>query len=498
MQVDNLERDALEVLGLVRSLQNNFAPINKIPSEVFHLIPGHLKNDDRVVGEGLITMTHVCRGWRELLIARSSLWAHLDCKNTDKTRVYIERSKSSPLKLSLCCFDPEDAFLLVVPHLGRLESLSLMVSTDFLKTITPHFSRPIPLLRELSINIIGPSTAILEDTLFNGDLSSLRSLVLDTAITHLPWKNLSKLTMFSFIRVPDEISMTQLLDFFEGAPHLRDILLNHLVPTSDAPPGRVVSLPCLKNLTINDGAGYSVLSHLCIPAGASLSVDFLFDGDKSPLPDLLPKTLGNLKNISSITSVNLYLFATQKRVRLDGPSGGLCMLCYWEDLDIRKLRILDNRIIRSLDQFILSGVQKLTITIYERPYADDTDKSTPYDILLLMEDLRTLTLIKCDNLPFILALNPDQNHSKCVPCPKLKELVLYVVELGSFNIKELKSMAEGRASAGVKLWSITIVSLGELMPGETVFGLKEYVTHVNYRVEQKPPRWDGVPEDEDN
>ena len=487
------------MLGLVRSLQNNFAPINKIPSEVFHLIPGHLKNDDRVVGEGLITMTHVCRGWRELLIARSSLWARLDCRSIDKTRVYIERSKSSPLKLSLRCFDPKDAFLSVVPHLGRLESLSLIVSTDFLKNSTPHFSRPIPLLRELSIDIIGPSTAILEDTFFNGDLSSLRSLVLDTVITHLPWKNLSKLTTFKFIRVPNEFSMAQLLDFFEGAPHLRDILLDNLILTSDAPAGRVVSLPCLKTLTISEGARYSVLlDHLCIPAGASLHLDLLFDGDESPLPNFLPKALGNLKNIFSITSVNLYLYADEKRVRLDGPNGGLCMLCYWEDVDIRKLRVLDNRIIRSLDQFILSGVQKLAIAIYERPYADDTDKSTPYDILLLMEDLRTLTLIQCDNLPFILALNPDQNRSKCVPCPNLKELVLYVVELGSFNIEELKRMAEGRASAGLKLWSITIVSLGELMPGETVFGLKEYVTRVNYRVEQKPPRWDGVPEDEDN
>ena len=79
-------------------MKNKFAPINKIPPDVFFLIPEYLEDSE---DENLIKMTHVCRGWREVLIARPSLWVRLYCKNTDRTRAYIERSKSSLLELSL-------------------------------------------------------------------------------------------------------------------------------------------------------------------------------------------------------------------------------------------------------------------------------------------------------------------------------------------------------------------------------------------------------------
>jgi len=59
-------------------------------------------------------------------------------------------------------------------------------------------------------------------------------------------------------------------------------------------------------------------------------------------------------------------------------------------------------------------------------------------------------------------------------------------------------MTKERASAGKKLSSITIVGLGELVPGENVFKLKEYVKRVYYRVEEKPPRWDSALGDGDD
>ena len=73
-------------------------------------------------------------------------------------------------------------------------------------------------------------------------------------------------------------------------------------------------------------------------------------------------------------------------------------------------------------------------------------------------------------------MNPDQTASNRILCSKLEELVLYVEELKSFNIEKLMSMAKARASRDAKLSSITIVGLGELLPGEKLFKLKEYVT----------------------
>ena len=270
-------------------MKNNFTPINKIPLEVFSLIPGYWESDNE--DEGLITMTHVCRGWREVLIARSSLWTRLFCTNTDKTQVYIKRSKASPLELSLYRSEVvtylEDAFLLVVLHIGRLRSLNVSRDVDLLQNLMQHLSCPIPLLRELVIDTLCDPAPVLEDSLFNGDLSSLRSLTLYGVTTHLPWKNLSNLTTFELSFTPEgEPSITQLLDFFEGAHRLRDITFHHSIPSSsNAPPERVLSLPSLKNLTIDAYPDHSgiLLDHLTIPVGASLILEFMFRGDMYPL-----------------------------------------------------------------------------------------------------------------------------------------------------------------------------------------------------------------------
>ena len=504
-QVEALEQDVLEIVGLVQSMKNSFTPIGKFPSDIFSLILGHL--EDRDTDKTLITMTHVCRRWRELLITRPSLWVRLDCKNAEKTQVYIERSELSPLKLSLCDYGGgaylKDAFLLVVPHISRLKSLAINGTADPLQYLTPHLSCSIPLLSELTINLSCDPTPVLNTALFNGDLSSLCSLTLAGVITHLPWKNLSELTTFEFSYVEGETSITQLLDFFEDAYHLRDIVLRHSIPPwSDAPPGRVISLPHLNKLTISADPVHSIiLDHLSIPAGASLTLNFEFDGDESPVSDFLPKTLENLGNIFPISSVNLSFGGVEKYARLGGPNGRLYMLGHWidwEEGEVFTLDCLDRRILRSLSRFDLSGTQRLAVAWYEPPTVDAVDKSAPYHILSCMKDLHTLTLTHCNNLPFILALNPGQNSLKYAPCPKLEELVLYVEGPESFNVEDLMSMAKERASGGVKLSSIMFVGLGELLPGKEVFKLKKYITHVDYRVGEKPPRWDDVPGDEDD
>ena len=72
-----LEQDALEVLSLIRSMKNTFAPVNRIPWGVLSIIPDYCDTDYE-----LVAFTHVCRGWREEFISRSSLWTSLDCACT--------------------------------------------------------------------------------------------------------------------------------------------------------------------------------------------------------------------------------------------------------------------------------------------------------------------------------------------------------------------------------------------------------------------------------
>ena len=100
---------------MVRSIKSTFAPINQIPSEAISLIPGYCDTD-----ELLIALTHVCHDWGEHVISHISSWSRLDYTNVDKTRVYTEGSKTSPLEicLEMNVLTSSDAFLLTVPHLG--------------------------------------------------------------------------------------------------------------------------------------------------------------------------------------------------------------------------------------------------------------------------------------------------------------------------------------------------------------------------------------------
>jgi hypothetical protein len=91
----------------------------------------------------------------------------------------------------------------------------------------------------------------------------------------------------------------------------------------------------------------------------------------------------------------------------------------------------------------------------------------PYRLLNAMADLRTLSLNQRDNLPFILALNPDRNPSKVVPCPKLEHLALHVRFEESFDKSELEDMARKRAWKGAKFKSVKVDGWSKVVPEES-------------------------------
>ena len=503
LQVDYLLKDVLEVLSLVRSTKNNFAPINRIPGAILSLIPRYWERLDPDFDKSLVALTHVCRAWRALFTAYPSLWNRLDLMDVSKTSAYIKRSRSLPLEVVICesKYKPylEGAFLSAVPDFRRLQSFTFIGIPDLLRDISKHQTPTTPLLKELTIDVTEDPAPTIGKRFFSGDLSSLRVLQLTRVITRLPWNHLPNLTTFKLSHVPDGgITVVQLLNFFESAPHLRDVTLNRSIPAkSNALSGRVVYLSHLKNLTIAGEAVHStLLNHLSIPEGALLVMDFDFNSDESPLPHYLPKTTRNLKNLFRITTVNLHFNETMKFVRLDGPSGGLYLSGHRKDwAKATPSPDLDPRILLSLNYFSLHMTRRLAIMKYEPPTQTEVNESS-YRFLLRMPELRALTLTQCNNLPFILALDPAYNQSDLVLCSKLEELTLYVEDRNAFHIPELASMAKQRASKGAKLRSIAIVGLDQLVSGKEVFKLRDHVGHVEYRFEEVPPKWDSVPEGE--
>ena len=485
-QVDVLERDVSELLSLVRRMKNTFAPINRIPREILSTLPDYL-SEEYTADQDLITLTHVCNGWRELFISCPFLWTYLDCKNVEKTRAYIERSKSSLLEVYFRAEEysplPYDAFLLTVPHIGRLKSLYLSGSSVNLVEITnAYFYCPAPFLERLHVHYSLSNRHAIETPFFDGNLPSLQALHLDGVVTSLPWENLANLTTFDFRNVPsDDISVTQLLDFFECAPLLSDITLFHASPTaSDASLGRVVPLPSLKCLAIITQPVHStLLNYLSIPSGTSLVLRSGFSNEAFPIPDHLLKTFENL-NLSHITSIDIEC-SRGVGLQLNGPSGRLRVRSDWLGA-VTSLPIIQHQALRSLSHFHTSATEKLTITEYKNSLSPEIQKSPPYQTLLAMDALRTLVLVKCHNIPFVSALDPSKIPSGALVCPKLGELVLHIKKEKWFCINELLEMAKERDSKGARLSTITIISWHEFVPTEEVLELRNHVSHVKYRL----------------
>lgn len=504
-QADALEPVAFEVRRQVRSMKNSSAPISRIPPELLSLIPdyyceGDLYQDHHDVSirvkkdRDLITFTHVCRSWRDTFISRSSLWTRLSFWSVEKTLAYIQRSQSSPLKIDVIqgyAYRFDTDFPLVIPHIHRLKSLT--ICARWLPSGVARFRCHIP-LEELIINMSAKynDDPVLDGALFNGGLSSLRELRLGGVITNLPWKNMTNLRILNLRCRDYNYKIIQILNFLESAPLLHTVKLDDWVLPSfdDAPPEQIVHLRHLKVFSIEPYQPPSILlRHLHIPIGASLILAFHFSGQESPFADYLPERSTNFENLSHITTITLAFHRSVKMsVRLSGPRGSLRARVLWNgDFPSDK----HHRIIHSLGRPMLSTIQKLTFLV-----KFGIEISLAFQTLSFTGSLRTLV---CSagrrTMSFIEILDPRQNPSNLLLCVNLEELVFHVEDMSEYNlsVELLVGMAKNRASREAKLSSITIVSsVGPVL--EDIFKLREHVTHVVCRVEQrKSSAWDDIP-----
>jgi hypothetical protein len=491
IQLDILEQDVFEILHLIRSWRNRLAPVNRIPPEILALVPDFWNDDDDDDDrdQDIITLTHVCRVWREVFTSRSSLWTSLNCENKDQAHVYLERSKSLPVNLSLC---PDDdlptchPFFKIIPRaIGRLGSLSIEVMPEDLQAITAHLSHPAPLLEELSICCDSGYDAhrnpVLTPALFNGDLSSLRKLRLECVRTELPWKNMANLTSFKLAHTPpDEVTVRQLLDFFEGAPRLRTVDLHSVTLAPSAHNGRLVSLACLEMMGITgSGSASLLLNHLLIPVGANLKMEV--DLPSPPIKDHPPRFLDNLRNLPNFTTIDLCgANGWKPHIQFNGPNGQVRMIP-------RTFRVNRTRlVIKSLDQFDTSRIEQLTIN-----HGNSSSSDSLYRALLPMKHLHTLTLRHCARSHiFIYALHPDMNSSGVLVCPKLEELVI-VLGGGTLDVKSVIGVVAARAARGAKVTSVRIT--GRKSVETDILELRKHVLHV-----ECGPEVDGANNDSDS
>ena len=441
-------------------------PINRIPPEILSLIPHYWENSFK--DQDVITLTHVCRAWRDVFVSCPSLWTTLDCMNLDKTRVYLERSKSSPVDLSLYSDSTSlsDPFFKFLPHVaGRLKSLNIEGRSEHLQAISAYLDCPAPLLEELSIR---GANDLLPSTFLNGDLSPLHKLHLEDVGTELPWRNMVNLTSFTLMCL-SQISASQFLDFFESAPHLRDVSLYSDTPITGIQNGRLVPMACLKRMEYGGCPESHLFDHLLIPVGASLKmrVDL-----PSPTEGRPPKFFDNLKNLPDFNMIALQTDMT--RMWFHGPNGEVSMTPTTFDTS----SMLD-----FLAYFNTSKTEQLGIQ-----GGTPTTGTLLHMALLPMKGLRTLRLTRCEDLcTFVRALHPDMDSSGTMVCPELEELII-VEDKQALDVKVVEEVAAARASRGAKLKLVRITSwYGSIKAQVDASELKNHVSRVESDLRVRVP-----------
>ena len=432
----------------------------------------------------------MCRDWRQIFTLRPTLWTDLDCADIDKTLVYLDRSRSSPINVQLDRYEelsPYDPFLQVIPHvIARLKSVVIRGVPENSQEIIAQLSSPAPHLEILDIEVNcecspqhGP---VITTTLFNGDLSSLRELRLDCIRTELPWRNMVNLTTFTLgYSSPGDSSVRPLLDFFESAPRLSEIRLHFATPTFDTQQGRSVLLANLKKMDIfGGGPPFLLLDHLLVPAGAKLKMQVSSDGALH-----LPKSFDFLDEFSRF-KIHLHVREFYPSIHLKAPNYRISLV----PATATSPPTYNCRVFESLARFDPLNVERLSLAGGELMRRDG-DGCDHYRILGRMKNLRALTISRCTGLPPFFSFFDWSGI-----CAKLEEFALDPrADRGEFDIQNVIQLAAKRASLGRPLKSVRILSWDKSVQAGAL-KLGEYVS----RVECSPKialSSDGVDSDED-
>lgn len=412
--------------------------------------------------------------------------------DAEKTRVYLERSRTAPinvwlkrkLKLGLIHNDP---FLQISPHaISRLKHLSVETTEpEHFQDIIRHFCRPVPpLLEVLTIDCDDVhSSPVLPAGLFDGVLSSLRELHLHFVQTELPWKNMNNLTSFSFslaytFRARFKISVDNFLDFFERSPHLVEIKLALGAAKRTHRGERRVELKYLRRLSIHGvHPPRRLLDHLSVPVGANVSIKF----SKHPGPyleDHLSRSLDNLKSFSHFTKIRLCYKFAEGSMRFTGPNGQVSVAAcppgrHGERVVCKFLARLDTSQTRCLE------------------LVDSTFPTELGELLASLSNLRTLIIPECKDIykSFLICQHIRFSPNGSLVCPKLEELVLpfHIPEL--FDETPVVDIAVERALAGSPLKLVKFIfswypstKEGFVKLQEVWVKLQEHVERVEFTV----------------
>ena len=233
-EISQLDQDASTALTTIREWKNSFVPINRIPLDIFSLIPTYLSSQkDR------FRAPFVCRHWRGAFLRQGAIWTELF---TRKGEAYITtllgRTKGSGLDVIVNGNALASTVTLLPPR--RIKNLSFTNSCwESVVEFSEATSGPFPLLRTLSIDTYsrfgGLNTVDPPSLPFFGGAVNLDRFVLHSnelaSLNHFVFPNL---TTFGLLTSSVEgFGASNFLSFLEASPALRTVEVRSEEHTSE-------------------------------------------------------------------------------------------------------------------------------------------------------------------------------------------------------------------------------------------------------------------------
>ena len=490
------------MLQKLRCLESILQPINRLPKDTLTLIPRFFTNEEWAhdtfpMNKPLITMTHVCRSWRNTLLSTPSLWTQIDfsTSNSKQAKGFLGRSGKQLLDVYQF-FESEDdvePFLsTTLRNMYRLRRLDIASFLLYLEPVLTRFTGPAPELTHLRIANEPDTTdrdMKLPSTIFKVQLPKLESLSLAYVHSNLRGFNFPSLTWFDFT-TGTSISVRDLTSFFERCPSLESIEINlsYAPQPPIPPPHKRVRLAALKKLKLDQTASTSgLLDHLILPNYVEVMLRGQFTGEKfdcrgGPAAQIHPSSVNHISAMKGITKAA----AMPNSCIFSGPNGYLRFWCFQENR-----KSFDAEFFTSFSPISVSEIRELLVGTNAESYFGARRKPwTPdaarvrgaFTVLKKVEDL---TILGCKTAPFFVTLGATVDNRLLLP--GLRRLTIYV-GYGDLDLPALIRCAKARLERSRQLGEVTIVFKED--PGADVMqeveSLRELVGELNCRIGATP------------
>ncbi|KAF5314485.1 hypothetical protein D9619_011762 [Psilocybe cf. subviscida] len=239
----------------LRSQLNMFTYIARVPPEILLQIFVAVTENGEWPADSTqcIPVTHVCRQWRSIALNAPALWSNLLSDNVAWTMAMLDRSKASPLTVSIHSSDA----IPVLKHLSRIRSLTIEHwSADDLQKLRVFIEENAsvaPQLEVLSLSSVSNSPWSLPSTTFQ-QADRLKDLFLDGIQidwTYSPFfRHLTKLRLQTIL-YDGQPTWRELITALDQMPALESLFIDNMLPkvTFDAALDAVSAyLPSLKSV----------------------------------------------------------------------------------------------------------------------------------------------------------------------------------------------------------------------------------------------------------